>query len=90
MHGLRSEQPCLLYKQMLLTTKYGVGQCENMYVYTLQVEELSKAVDVAEKNTLKFGLTQADIMARRKWIMQTKREVWQVLLTLPALSVLSW
>jgi Syntaxin 6, N-terminal len=39
------------------------------------VEELSKAVDVAEKNTAKFGLTQADIMARRKWIMQTKREV---------------
>ena len=52
-----------------------------MYVYTLQVEELSKAVDVAEKNTLKFGLTQADIMARRKWIMQTKREVRQCVKT---------
>lgn len=40
-----------------------------------QVEELSKAVDAAERNTAKFGLTQADIMSRRKWIMQTKREV---------------
>lgn len=36
---------------------------------------MSKAVDVAERNSARFGLTQAEVAARRKWIMQTQREV---------------
>ena len=40
-----------------------------------QVEEMAKTVDVAEKHPARFGLTQAEISSRRKWIMQTTREV---------------
>lgn len=44
-------------------------------IRTVQVEEMAKAVDVAEKNSARFGLTQAEIASRRKWILQTTREV---------------
>ena len=40
-----------------------------------QVDEMGKAVDVAERNTARFGLTQAEVASRRRWIMQTQREV---------------
>ena len=40
-----------------------------------QVEEMAKAVDVAEKNMARFGLTQAEISSRRKWVLQTRRQV---------------
>jgi len=36
---------------------------------------MGKAVDVAERNTARFGLTQAEVASRRRWIMQTQREV---------------
>lgn len=52
--------------------------------HLLQVEEMSKAVDVAEKNTARFGLTQAEIASRRKWIMQTTREVCRLVTLLAA------
>ena len=42
---------------------------------SVQVEEMGKAVDVAERNTARFGLTQAEVASRRRWIMQTQREV---------------
>lgn len=41
----------------------------------VQVDEMEKAVDVAEKNMSRFGLTQAEISNRRKWVMQTRRQV---------------
>ena len=44
-----------------------------------QVEEMGKAVDVAERNTARFGLTQAEVASRRRWIMQTQREVRRLL-----------
>ena len=40
-----------------------------------QVEEMAKAVDVAEKNMARFGLSQAEISSRRKWVLQTRRQV---------------
>ena len=36
---------------------------------------MEKAVDVAEKNMARFGLSQAEISSRRKWVMQTRRQV---------------
>lgn len=40
-----------------------------------QVDEMEKAVDVAEKNMARFGLSQAEISSRRKWVMQSRRQV---------------
>ena len=36
---------------------------------------MEKAVDVAEKNMSRFGLSQAEISKRRKWVMQTRTKV---------------
>jgi len=36
---------------------------------------MEKAVDVAEKNMSRFGLSQAEISNRRKWVMQTREKV---------------
>lgn len=36
---------------------------------------MAKAVDVAERNMARFGLTQAEISNRRKWVMQTRKKV---------------
>lgn len=41
----------------------------------LQLEELGKAVDAAEKNAARFNLTRADLSSRRRWIQETSREV---------------
>lgn len=41
----------------------------------MQVDEMEKAVDVAEKNMSRFGLLQAEISNRRKWVMQTRKKV---------------
>ena len=49
---------------------------EGLGLYVLaQVEEMAKAVDVAEKNMARFGLSQAEISSRRKWVLQTRRQV---------------
>jgi syntaxin of plants SYP6 len=39
-----------------------------------QVDEMEKAVDVAEQNLGRFQISQAEVATRRKWILQTKRE----------------
>lgn len=36
---------------------------------------MEKAVDVAEKNMSRFGLSQAEISSRRKWVLQTRKRV---------------
>ena len=41
----------------------------------LQVDEMEKAVDVAESNMARFGLTLQDIQSRRKWVRQTRQQV---------------
>ena len=41
----------------------------------VQVDEMEKAVDVAEKNMARFNLSQAEISGRRKWVLQTRRQV---------------
>lgn len=49
-----------------------------------QVEELSKALDAAEKNTARFNLTQNDVAQRRQWILQTAREAERMLAAVTA------
>lgn len=40
-----------------------------------QVDEMEKAVDVAEKNMNRFGLTTQEIRSRRTWVHDTRRTV---------------
>ena len=40
-----------------------------------QVDEMEKAVDVAEKNMNRFGLTSQEIKSRRQWVHDTRRTV---------------
>ena len=40
-----------------------------------QVDEMEKAVDVAEKNMARFGLDTAEIRSRRSWVHDTRRTV---------------
>ncbi|EIE22051.1 hypothetical protein COCSUDRAFT_53946 [Coccomyxa subellipsoidea C-169] len=49
-----------------------------------QVDEMEKAVDVAEKNMARFGLSQAEISGRRKWVLQTRRQCEGVMRSLEA------
>ncbi|KAK9909708.1 hypothetical protein WJX75_006414 [Coccomyxa subellipsoidea] len=49
-----------------------------------QVDEMEKAVDVAEKNAARFGLSQAEISGRRKWVLQTRRQCEGVVHSLEA------
>ena len=41
----------------------------------LQVDEMDKAVDVAEKRMNQFGLTPQEIRNRRNWVHATRRTV---------------
>lgn len=41
----------------------------------LQVAEMEKAVDVAEKNMTRFGLTTQEIRSRRSWVHDTQKTV---------------
>lgn len=41
----------------------------------LQVDEMEKAVDVAEKNMTRFGLTTQEIRSRRSWVHDTRKMV---------------
>ena len=41
----------------------------------MQVDEMEKAVDVAEKNMNRFGLTTQEIKSRRQWVHDTRRTV---------------
>ena len=36
---------------------------------------MEKAVDVAEQNMARFGLSKQEIAARRKWVNQTRQQV---------------
>ena len=51
--------------------------CKRVYVElpSLQVDEMEKAVDVAEKNMTRFGLTTQEIKSRRSWVHDTRRTV---------------
>ncbi|KAK9816760.1 hypothetical protein WJX72_004804 [[Myrmecia] bisecta] len=40
-----------------------------------QVDEMEKAVDVAEKNMQRFGLNPQEITNRRKWVYGTRRQI---------------
>jgi SYP6 family syntaxin len=39
------------------------------------IDEIDRSIDAAEKNPTRFLLTQADISERRKWVMQSRRQV---------------
>ena len=45
----------------------------------LQVDEMEKAVDVAEQSMARFNLTPQVVAARRKWVKDTRKKVWQQL-----------
>jgi hypothetical protein len=48
----------------------------NFYgMVALQVDEMEKAVDVAEKNMSRYGLDAGEIASRRRWVQQTRRQV---------------
>lgn len=36
---------------------------------------MEKAVDVAESNMARFGLTQQEVSSRRKWVSKTRQQV---------------
>ena len=36
---------------------------------------MEKAVDVAESNMSRFGLTQQELSSRRKWVSKTRQQV---------------
>ncbi len=40
----------------------------------VQVDEMSKAVDVAEKNMQRFGLNPTEILSRRRWVASTRKQ----------------
>ena len=40
---------------------------------------MEKAVDVAESNMSRFGLTAQDVASRRKWVLKTRQQVWPCL-----------
>jgi methylase of polypeptide subunit release factors len=48
-----------------------------MDAFVIQVDEMEKAVDVAEKNMNRFGLTTQEIRSRRSWVHDTRRTVRQ-------------
>jgi hypothetical protein len=41
----------------------------------LQVAEIDKSIDAAERNPKRFNLSQAELSDRRKWIMGTRRQL---------------
>lgn len=41
----------------------------------LQLEEIDKSIDAAERNPQRFKLSQQEISDRRKWVMSTRRQV---------------
>ena len=42
----------------------------------LQVDEMEKAVDVAEQSMARFNLTPQVVAVRRKWVKDTRKKVW--------------
>ena len=38
---------------------------------------MEKAVDVAEQSMARFNLTPQVVAARRKWVKDTRKKVWQ-------------
>lgn len=49
--------------------------CLCLTAAALQVDEMEKAVDVAEKNMTRFGLTTQEIRSRRTWVHDTRKTV---------------
>jgi hypothetical protein len=41
----------------------------------LQLEEIDKSIDAAERNPQRFKLSQQELSDRRKWVMSTRRQV---------------
>lgn len=47
------------------------------------MDEMEKAVDVAESNMARFGLTQQEVTSRKRWVSKTRQQVKiSILLTL--------
>ena len=76
----RSQHDCFIY-----VVKSDVAACIRILPDTsiildpsvIQVDEMEKAVDVAEKNMNRFGLTTQEIRSRRSWVHDTRRTVSQ-------------
>ena len=68
-------QPCaeLWAHFQMFDTAYSLTESKSTHLF--QVDEMEKAVDVAEKNMNRFGLTTQEIRSRRQWVHDTRRTV---------------
>lgn len=73
------QSACLLGVQFDVSACIGILLDTSMTLHAsvTQVDEMEKAVDVAEKNMNRFGLTTQEIRSRRSWVHDTRRTVRQ-------------
>lgn len=48
---------------------------KNSRYVEFQVDEMDKAVEVAETNMARFGLSLQEVQSRRKWVSKTRQQV---------------
>lgn len=48
---------------------------QTMNALSMQLDEMGKAVDVAERQKQRFGLTQQEVIERRKWVHSARQQV---------------
>ena len=85
LHGLAEMQVCSQHDYFIHDVQFDVAACITILPDTsitlaasaIQVDEMEKAVDVAEKNMNRFGLTTQEIRSRRSWVHDTRRTVSQ-------------
>ena len=85
LHGVADMQVCSQHDCFIHVVKSDVAACIRILPDTsiildpsvIQVDEMEKAVDVAEKNMNRFGLTTQEIRSRRSWVHDTRRTVSQ-------------
>ena len=58
---------CLVVANLLSDSNYS-------WTELLQVDEMEKAVDVAESNMARFGLTHQEVASRKKWVNKTRQQ----------------
>ena len=75
-----SQHACLMHDvQTNIAARIGILPVTTVTLHAsvIQVDEMEKAVDVAEKNMNRFGLTTQEIRSRRSWVHDTRRTVSQ-------------
>jgi len=85
LHGVAEMQVCRQHACFMHDVQSNVVACIGilpgtsitLHASVIQVDEMEKAVDVAEKNMNRFGLTTQEIRSRRSWVHDTRRTVSQ-------------